>query len=198
MKPFIPALLLVCAYSPLQAGEISVHQPENYLISYNDGLQGSGRQSGYYHYAMATRSRWIALVREFPLGENFSAGLGMHLGGPEIEMRTTDSVVVSGSRSVDLNDWLSLRARLRFHDLVPYAQISYRAQSSKRGLAFRLDAGLRVLSVSDLALEIDGPALGEIEHRGEMLQALKRDARDDLESYYVEPLLRMKLNLRFG
>ncbi len=67
-----------------------------------------------------------------------------------------------------------------------------------RGLAFRVDAGMRLLSVSDLSLEIDGPLASEIRNRGALLRDFEQQARDELDDYYLEPVLRMDLSYRFG
>lgn len=192
MKRIIPAFMLALFISPSQASAAQ------YRISFSDGSQGSSHHAGPNRYAMKVRVRWIGMTREFALGEHYGAGLGLHLGGTEIAWRTTDSPVTSGALSIDLNDWLSARAKLRFHELVPYAQLSYHRGNFMRGLAFRVDAGMRLLSVSDLSLEIDGPLASEIRNRGALLRDFEQQARDELDDYYLEPVLRMDLSYRFG
>ena len=187
------ALLLM-----LLAGSLPASSDARYSIAFGEGLRGSSGISGDYRFAAQVRAEWIEMVREIPLGSAFSLGLGVHLGGPEVRLRTVASPGTFAGRNVDLNRWLSLDARLEFHDIQPYARLRYSAGRADRGFGLRLDAGLRLLRIENFSLELDGPVAAGIADRDRLLDGFEREVRAGLDEYYVEPVLRAELNYRFG
>ncbi len=188
-----PAALLL-----MLAAMLPVSTDAQYSIAFGEGARGASGVAGDYRFVARLRAEWFEMVREIPLGSSFSLGLGVHLGSPELRLRTVESPGVFDGRHVDLNRWLSLDARLEFHDIQPYARLRYRAGREDRGIGLRVDAGLRLLKVENLSLELGGPMAVELAGREGLLAEYERETRADLEDYYVEPLIRVELNYRFG
>ncbi len=182
----------------LLTGTLSASSDARYSIAFGEGLRGSSGVSGDYRFAARLRAEWIEMVREIPLDSAFNLGLGVHLGGPELRLRTVASPGIFAGRSVDLNRWLSLDARLEFHDIQPYARLRYSAGREDRGFGLRLDAGLRLLKIEDLSIDLGGPMAAGIDGRGRLLDEFEQQVRAGLDEYYVEPVFRVELNYRFG
>lgn len=182
----------------LLTGILPASPEAQYSVAFGEGLRESSGISGDYRFAARLRAEWIELVREIPFDPAFSLGLGVHLGGPRLRLRTVASPGTFAGHIVDSNRWLSLDARLEFHAIQPYARLRYSAGREDRGFRLRLDAGLRLLVIEELSIALGGPMAAGIADRGRLLDEFEREVRAGLDEYYVEPVLRFELNYRFG
>ncbi len=189
---------LAAALLTLMAAIVSAPSGAAYPTTYSESAHDAGDVDGDYRVSARLRAEWLELVREIPLGSAISLGLGLHLGGPELELRKLTSADNLAGRQADLHRWLSLDARLKFHDFQPYARLSYRSGGVDRGFGLRVDAGLRLLKIEDLSVKLIGPMAAQIADHGRLLDEFEHDARDDLDDYYVEPLIRVEMSYRFG
>ncbi len=188
----LAALLLA-----LLASMLSDPAAARYSIAFGESARSAAGASGDYRFAARMRAEWFELVREIPLGSALSLGLGVHVGGPEIELRTVASSGAGAGRDADRNRWLALDARIEFHDLQPYVRLRYRAGRNDRGFGMQVDAGLRVLKVEDLSIRLDGPLATDIGDRERRLDELERESRERLDDYYAEPVFQLAMNYRF-
>ena len=193
----VTAARLVALLLTLLASLQSAPASARYSIAFGEAARSAAGVTGDYRFAARVRAEWFELVRDIPLGSALSLGLGVHIGGPEIELRTVTSPGDDAGPGGGPNPWLSLDARLEFHDLQPYLRLRYRAGRDDRGFGMRVDAGLRVLKVEDVSIRLGGPLAAGIADRDRLLDELERESRRRLDDYYAEPVLQLAMNYRF-
>ena len=154
-------------------------------------------QNSSYHYSATSRVESIGLVHNFQMSTHTFAGLGLWLGGLEIELETMSSFSRFEEYEVNLNRWLSARAKIDFADLVPYGNLAYRYQSRDEQLQITANAGLKLLLPSSVSIDFEGELSGLVEREAGLVLQLERDTLNQLEGFYLEPLLGIGLRYKF-
>ena len=159
--------------------------------------QISGGNSSY-NYFTNSMFESIGMIQKIQLSPRVFAGLGLLLGGLEIELKTGPSVVQFEENEIDLNRWLGARAKIEFADITPFGNLAYRYQSRNTRLRISANAGLKLLQLSSVSLEFNGELGDQVNRRLDLVSALEQDVLNQLENYYLEPVLGVDLNYKFN
>jgi len=171
---------------------------ENLEIIFDQARSQVLSRNSRYNYSTSSRTESIGLIQKFQLSTHLSTGLGLWLGGLEIELETGLSPVQFEDHQVDLNRWLGVRARIDFADIVPYGNIAYSYLSRDRQLRFGANAGLKLLIPSNVSMSFNGELSDEVNRQEGLVSQLEHDVLDQLEDYYLEPVLGVDLSYSFN
>jgi len=171
---------------------------ENLEIIFDQARSQVLSRNSRYNYSTSSRTESIGLIQKFQLSTHLSTGLGLWLGGLEIELETGLSPVQFEGHQVDLNRWLGVRARIDFADIVPYGNIAYSYLSRDRQLRFGANAGLKLLIPSNVSMSFNGELSDEVNRQEGLVSQLEHDVLDQLEDYYLEPVLGVDLSYSFN
>jgi len=171
---------------------------ENLEIIFDQARSQVLSRNSRYNYSTSSRTESIGLIQKFQLSTHLSTGLGLWLGGLEIELETGLSPVQFEGHQVDLNRWLCVRARIDFADIVPYGNIAYSYLSRDRQLRFGANAGLKLLIPSNVSMSFNGELSDEVNRQEGLVSQLEHDVLDQLEDYYLEPVLGVDLSYSFN
>jgi hypothetical protein len=171
---------------------------DNLDIRFDKGRSQHIERNSRYNYSTTVRSESIGLIQKFQLSPRISAGLGLWLGGLDIELETEASVVQFDEISVDLNRWLGVRAKINFADIIPFGNIAYLYESRNQQLRFNADVGIKFIKPSNVSLAFNGEWGEIVEQRNDLISQLQRDALSQLKEYYLEPLLGLDLSYTFN
>ena len=190
----ITALLFV---GPVSAKSTQFALNQNFDVVFDQAQSRALSQSSSYHYSATSRLESVGLVRNFQMSAHTFVGLGIWLGGLEIELETMPSFFQFEEYEVDLNRWLGARAKIEFADLVPYGNLAYRYQSRDEQLQISANAGLKLLLPSSVSLDFEGELSGLVDRQLGLVSRLEQDAFNQLEDFYLEPVLAVGLNYSF-
>jgi hypothetical protein len=150
-----------------------------------------------YNYSAISSSESIGMIQKFRLSPRVSGGLGLWLGGLEIELETMATITQFEQNEVDLNRWLGVRANIDFADIIPYGSITYLYESRDRQFQFNANAGIKLLQPTDVSVTFVGEWGDIVEQQSNLVAQLERDTFDKLENYYLEPVLGLGLSYTF-
>ncbi len=153
--------------------------------------------SGLYNLKIDYKSNSFGLLKKFNLGGNFTGGIGLLFGIDTINVTTTESRHLILGRSIDLNEILGAEMDVEFYPLVPIATIGYQYLSPKKDFIFNINAGFRLLKVKKGKITLNQD-LGEfIESYPEYIDEYKKEALDDLDDYYPNPVINISMTIFF-
>ena len=153
--------------------------------------------SGLYNLKIDYKSNSFGLLKKFKLGGNFTAGIGLLFGQDTLKVTTTESRYLILGKSIDLNTILGAEMEVEFYPVVPIATIGYQYLSPKKDFIFNINAGFRLLKVKKGKITLNQD-LGEfIESYPEYIDEYKKEALDDLEDYYPNPVFNISMTLFF-
>ncbi len=192
---FIVALLLV---NPASAKSTQLALSNNFEVVVDQARSQLLRKNSSYNYTVSSRNESVGLIHNFQLSPRMFAGLGLWIGGPEIEIETVASFSRFEEYEVDLNRWLGVRAKIDFADLVPFGNLTYRFESRDARLQINANAGLKLLLPSSVSLNFNGE-LGDLVNREtDLVAQLEKEGLNQLENYYLEPVLGIGLRYTFN
>jgi hypothetical protein len=171
---------------------------ENLEINFDQARSQVLSRNSSYNYSTSSRTESIGLIQKFQLSTHLSTGLGLWLGGLEIELETGPSLVQFQDNQVDLNRWLGVRAKINFADIVPYGNIAYSYQSRDAQLRFGANAGLKLLIPTDVSMSFNGELGSLVNRQADLIAQLEHDVLDQLEDYYLEPVFGVDLSYTFN
>ena len=156
-------------------------------------------RKGVYNYSTDIRDNSIGLVSNIQLAPTINLGLGLMLGGIEVEFETQQSMVNYRGSDIDIDSLLGLDTKIKFADIIPYANLGYYVEDHKQRLSFSASAGVKLLMISNISVVLDGEFsdLYEQQHRG-VVSRLQQDIIQDLKDYYLGPTIQMNLNYVFN
>ena len=153
--------------------------------------------SGLYNLNIDYKSNSFGLLKKFNLGGNFTAGVGLLFGIDTINVTTTESRHLILGRSIDLNEILGAEMDVEFYPVVPIATIGYQYLSPKKDFIFNINTGFRLLKVKKGKITLN-QELGEIiESYPEYIDEYKKEALDDLDDYYPNPVINISMTIFF-
>ena len=153
--------------------------------------------SGLYNLNIDYKSNSFGLLKKFNLGGNYTGGIGLLFGIDTINVTTTESRHLILGRSIDLNEILGAEMDVEFYPLVPIAPIGYQYLSPKKDFIFNINAGFRLLKVKKGKITLNQD-LGEfIESYPEYIDEYKKEALDDLNDYYPNPVINISMTIFF-
>lgn len=170
---------------------------ESLEVSFDQAQSQTLGRNSYYNYSFTYLVKSIDLTRRIKLSPRIFAELGLSLGGPEIEFMTGPSIVGNEEIRVDLNRWLSVRAKIEFADINPIGGIAYLYKSRDTQFQFSATARLKLLKPSDVLLEFDGELGDQVNRRFDLVWQLEQDVLNQFENYYLEPVLGVDLSYKF-
>ena len=153
--------------------------------------------SGLYNLAIDYKSNSFGVLKKFNLGGNFTAGIGLLFGEDTLKVTTTESRYLILGRSIDLNTILGAEMDVEFYPVVPIATMGYQYLSPKKDFIFNINAGFRLLKIKKGKITFNQD-LGEfLESYPEYIDEYKKEALDDLEDYYPNPVFNISMTLFF-
>ncbi len=153
--------------------------------------------SGLYNLKIDYKSNSFGLLKKFNLGGNCTAGIGLLFGEDTINVTTTESRYLILGKSIDLNETLGAEMDVEFYPVVPIATIGYQYLSPKKDFIFNINAGFRLLKIKKGKITFN-QALGEfLESYPEYIKEYKKEALDDLDDYYPNPVINISMTLFF-
>ncbi len=185
---------------------LDVVAAKSVLSSLGDDLdlifsQGRSRdlsRQGVYNYSADSRDKSIGFLSNTQLTPTISLGLGLMFGGIEIEFETQPSVVQYRDSEIDIDGLLGVNAKIEFADIIPYASLGYYIEDRKQRLSFSANAGIKLLLLSSVSVNLDGEAGDLLEQQNGVVSRLEDEIRQELDDYYLEPVIQMAMNYRFN
>jgi hypothetical protein len=135
-------------------------------------------------------------MQNIPLTPTINVGLGLMFGGIEIEIETQSSKV--RFRDADIDGLLRMNAKIEFADIIPYLNLGYYIEGRKQRLSFSANAGIKLLQLSSVSVTLDGEIGDLLEHQKGVVSKLQDEIRQDLDAYYLEPVINMHMNYLFN
>ncbi len=194
-------LLLIAAsllVNPVSAKSTHFDLYENFEVVFDQARSQRLSNNSSYNYSVSSRAESIGLIQKFQLSAHVFAGLGLWLGGLEIELETMPSVSHFEEYEVDFNRWLGVHAKIDFADLIPFGNVAYHYESRDTQLRINANAGLKLLKLSSVSLDFDGELSELVDQQPGLVSLLEQDALDKFEDYYLEPVLDVGLSYAFN
>ena len=192
---FIAASLLV---NTVSAKSTQLTLNEDFEVVFDQTRSQRLSNNSSYNYSTNSRAESIGLIQKFQLSAHVFAGLGLWLGGLEIELETMPSVLHFKEYEVDLDRWLGIRAKIDFSDLIPFGNVAYHYESRDTQLRINANAGLKLLKPSSVSLDFDGELSDLVDQQSGLVAQLEQDALNKFEAYYLEPVLDVGLSYAFN
>lgn len=171
---------------------------QNFEVVFDQAQSRSLSKNSSYHYAATSRVESVGLIYNFQMSAHTFAGLGLWLGGLEIELETMSTFSQIDDIEVDLNRWLGARAKIDFTDLIPFGSLAYRYQSRDEKLQITANAGLKLLLPSSVSINFDGELSDMVNREVGLVSRLEQDTLSQLEDFYLEPVLGVGLRYDFN
>jgi len=141
----------------LESHAMMFHQPLNDTVNLvainNNNL--TRQHIGVYSIGIKRQSNTLGLTRNIYQGTSWRTSLGLLLADESLQFSTDSAVLKLGNRSINVNDILSIKARLEFADIVPYVNVAYRYQSENRLQLWGFSAGLKLLKLEGNQINFD-------------------------------------------
>lgn len=150
-----------------------------------------------YNLKVNYKSDSFRLLKKFNLGGNFTVGMGLLYGEDTISVTTTESRYLILGESIDLNTILGAEMNVEFDPMVPIFTIGYQYSSPKKDFIFNINTGFRLLKTKKAKITFN-QVLGEfLESYPEYIDEYKKEALDDLDDYYPNPVINISMTLFF-
>lgn len=191
---FIVASLFV---NPVSAKSTRIELNNDQELIFDRSQSRKLTNNTIYNYSAISSSESIGMIQKFRLSPRLSGGLGIWLGGLEIELETMASFTQFEQNEVDLNRWLGVRAKIDFAEFIPYGSITYLYESRDQQFQFNANAGIKLLQPSNVSVSFGGEWGDIVEQQSNLVAQLERDTFGKLENYYLEPVLGLGLSYTF-
>ena len=148
------------------------HQPVNdeySLVAVQSDLRRT-KQKGPFALGVAYRGRSIGLARDWSLGDAWKGSLGLMVSDDSADIDSQRSIVNVLGRPIDINDLISIQARLKFSPVTPYISVSYQYRYDQDT---KLDVytGLKFFQLTDGSVRL-GNLLGKQLQASEQVSTL--------------------------
>jgi len=91
-----------------------------------------------------------------------------------------------------------VNVKLKFIDIIPYVNLGYYIESRNKQLSFSVNVGIKFLQLSSVSVNLDGEIGDLLNHNNLVVSIIQREIRQDLEKYYLEPVMQMNINYVFN
>lgn len=180
------------------AKSVQSNLDDNLVLIYSqDQSHDLGRQ-GVYHYSTNSRVQSIGFMKNIPLTPTINVGLGLMFGGIEVEVETQSSIVRFRDSDIDIDGLLGINVKIEFADIIPYLNLGYYIEGRKQRLSFSANAGIKLLWLSSVSVTLEGEIGNLLEQQNGVVSRLQDEIRQDLEDYYLEPVINMHMNYLFN
>lgn len=154
--------------------------------------------AGLYAIDIVHKGSSIGLLKDVKLGSSWRSSFGLLLADEYISVSTARSELSVGNRSFDLNEILSINARVEFFDVIPFVSLAYQYSNDRNNMTFGFVTGLKFLKLDKSQIAF-GQVLGiELESRPEISGRLKQDVLNGLQQFYVLPVIDIKFSYFFN
>ncbi|MEE8365638.1 MAG: hypothetical protein V3R76_07620 [Gammaproteobacteria bacterium] len=192
---FVAALLFL---DLVAAKSVQSNLNDNLVLIYSQGQSHDLGRQGVYNYSTVSKVQSIGFMQNIPLTPTINVGLGLMFGGIEIEIETQSSMVRFRDADIDIDGLLRVNAKIEFADIIPYVNLGYHLEDRKQRLSFSANAGIKLLQLSSVSVTLDGEVGDLLEHQTGVVSRLQDAIRQDLDAYYLEPVINMHMNYLFN
>ncbi|MCH7880045.1 MAG: hypothetical protein IIB69_00455 [Proteobacteria bacterium] len=192
---FVAALLFL---DLVAAKSVQSNLNDNLVLIYSQGQSHDLGRQGVYNYSTLSKVQSIGFMQNIPLTPTINVGLGLMFGGIEIEIETQSSMVRFRDADIDIDGLLRVNAKIEFADIIPYVNLGYHLEDRKQRLSFSANAGIKLLQLSSVSVTLDGEVGDLLEHQTGVVSRLQDAIRQDLDAYYLEPVISMHMNYLFN
>lgn len=192
---FVAALLFL---DLVAAKSVQSNLNDNLVLIYSQGQSHDLGRQGVYNYSTLSKVQSIGFMQNIPLTPTINVGLGLMFGGIEIEIETQSSMVRFRDADIDIDGLLRVNAKIEFADIIPYVNLGYHLEDRKQRLSFSANAGIKLLQLSSVSVTLDGEVGDLLEHQTGVVSRLQDAIRQDLDAYYLEPVISMYMNYLFN
>ena len=88
--------------------------------------------------------------------------------------------------------------KLKFIDIIPYVNLGYYIENRNKQFSFSVNVGIKFLQLSSVSVNLDGEIGDLLNHNNLVVSIIQREIRQDLEKYYLEPVMQMNINYVFN
>ena len=192
---FVAALLFL---DLVAAKSVQSNLNDNLVLIYSQGQSHDLGRQGVYNYSTLSKVQSIGFMQNIPLTPTINVGLGLMFGGIEIEIESPSSMVRFRDADIDIDGLLRVNAKIEFADIIPYVNLGYHLEDRKQRLSFSANAGIKLLQLSSVSVTLDGEVGDLLEHQTGVVSRLQDAIRQDLDAYYLEPVISMHMNYLFN
>ena len=171
---------------------------DDLVLVFNQGESRDLGRQGVYNYAIDSRVNSIGFIRNTRLTPTIRVGLGLMFGGTEIEVESRSSIVQLRGSDIDINSLLRMNVKITFADIIPFANLGYYIENRNKQLSFSVSAGIKLLQLSGVSVNLDGEIGGLLKQDNLVVSKLEEEFRQDLEEYYLEPVLQIHMSYVFN
>lgn len=180
------------------AKSVQNHLFDNYFLLYSEGQSHKLDREGVYNYSTSIRAKSVGLLQSTRLTTTISVGLGLMIGGTEIEFQTQPSMVRFNDIDIDIDSLLGAKVKVQFADIIPYLNMGFYIEDHKQRLSFSANIGIKYLQVSRVSVDMNGEFGNLLEQQDGVASRLHDEITQDLEDYYLEPVINMAMIYVFG
>jgi len=194
-------ILLVAAslfLNVVAAKSVQGNLGDNRVLIFSEGESSDLGRQGVYNYSIDSREKFIGYMHNTQLTPSIHVGLGLMFGGSEIELESQSSLVQSRGSEIDINSLLGINVKLKFADITPYANLGYYVENRKKQLSFSINVGIKLLQLSSISVSLDGEIGNLLNQNNPVVSRLQAEIRQNLEEYYLEPVIQMQMNFAFN
>ncbi len=194
-------ILLIAAslfFDVVAAKSVQSNLDDDLLLIFSQSQSRDLGRQGTYNYSAYSRAKSIGFLQNIPLTPTISVGLGLMFGGMEIEVETQLSTVRIRVSDIDIDGLLGVNAQIEFADIIPYLNLAYYLEDRKQQLSFSASAGIKLLRLASVSVGLDGEVGDLLERQDGVVSSLADQIRQNLDDYYLEPVIKIDLNYVFN
>ncbi len=194
-------ILLIAAslfFDVVAAKSVQSNLDDDLLLIFSQSQSRDLGRQGTYNYSAYSRAKSIGFLQNIPLTPTISVGLGLMFGGMEIEVETQLSTVRIRVSDIDIDGLLGVNAKIEFADIIPYLNLAYYREDRKQQLSFSASAGIKLLRLASVSVGLDGEVGDLLERQDGVVSSLADQIRQNLDDYYLEPVIKIDLNYVFN
>jgi hypothetical protein len=180
------------------AKSVQSNLDDDLVLIYSHGQSHDLDRQGVYNYSTNSRVQSIGFMKNIPLTPTINVGLGLMFGGIEVEVETQSSIVRFRDSDIDIDGLLGVNAKIEFADIIPYLNLGYYIEGRKQRLSFSANAGIKLLWLSSVSVTLEGEIGNLLEQQNGVVSRLQDEIRQDLEDYYLEPVINIHMNYLFN
>ncbi len=194
-------ILLVAAslfFDVVAAKSVQSNLDDDLLLIFSQSQSRDLGRQGTYNYSAYSRAKSIGFLQNIPLTPTISVGLGLMFGGMEIEVETQLSTVRIRVSDIDIDGLLGVNAQIEFADIIPYLSLAYYREDRKQQLSFSANTGIKLLRLASVSVGLEGEVGDLLERQDGVVSSLADQIRQNLEDYYLDPVIKIDLNYVFN
>jgi len=176
-----------------------VQQPinDNYSLVHQQSSGKKTDRSGFFTLALEYQGHGIGLAKDVQLSDAWRGSFGIMFSDDYVDVETSKSVVNLQGRLFDINELLSVRARLKFSDIMPYVSLSYQYKSGDN-LVLDIMTSLKIFTVQSSYIQLSNPLGDLLQDVPEVKSALQQELNAELEDFYVYPVIDIRFKYAFN